>query len=288
MCDGALAATGVRGSSSFGVAGAISFGYAPAAGQDYLSGALDQVQMFGQALSVQQVRGLFQSWAPVALASSGSGVNSTTWSATVPRNLEGNYQIDLTASDVLGNRNDKRSTWGLWRGEIDTSPPRVGISYNSYYAAGVAYTEINAWAEDLNLTTDGLVFPCSLASSGVNNALTSLAPTAPGTLSKSFNTLTPTGDTRQRLNRINVSCKIKDLFYTPGSAQGAQAGVTILACDIFGLRPRPVRRQRQSEVTEIGGARGSRRRFFLSIRPGEVGDLGKRRAQLDRDLAMGQ
>ncbi len=232
--DGALAATGAKGSSSFGVAGKLSFGYAPAAAQDYFSGALDQVQMFAQALSAQQVRGLFQSWAPVVLASSGNGVNSTTWSATVPRNLEGNYQIDLTASDVLGNRNDKRDTWKHWLGEIDTSPPRVGISYNSYYAAGVAYTEINAWAEDLNLTTDGLVFPCSLAASGVNNTLTSLPRSAPGTLSKSFNTLTPRGDTRQRLNRINLSCKIKDLFYLPGSVEGAQAGVTILACDIFG------------------------------------------------------
>ena len=62
------------------------------------------------------------------------------------------------------------------------------------------------------------MFPCSLAQSGVNNALTNLPRTAPGTLAKSFNTLTPAGDARQRLNRINLSCKIKDLFYLPGSA----------------------------------------------------------------------
>src|SRR4029453_7809044 len=118
----------------------------------------DQVQMFAQALTAEQVRGLYQSWAPATLANAGSGVNSTTWSATVPRNLEGNYQIDLTATDVLGNRNDKRSTWGLWRGEIDTKPPRVGISSSSWWEAGVARTDITAWAENLTLPPKNLTF----------------------------------------------------------------------------------------------------------------------------------
>src|SRR5262249_6369423 len=133
--DGALAASGVKGSSAYAAQGDLVLGWAASAAQRFLSGALDQVQMFAPAVSGEQVRGLYQSWAPVTLASTGSGVNATTWSASVPRDLEGNYQIDLTATDVLGNRNDKRSTWGLWRGEIDTKPPRVGISSSSWYEA---------------------------------------------------------------------------------------------------------------------------------------------------------
>ena len=113
--------------------------------------AEDAARRAAEARPAEQARGLYQSWTQVAL---GSGMNSATWRAMVPRDLEGNYQVDLTATDVLGNRNDKRSTWGLWRGEIDTRPPRVGISSSSWYEAGVRRTDITAWAEDLNLTSD--------------------------------------------------------------------------------------------------------------------------------------
>ena len=46
----------------------------------------------------------------------------------MPAGLEGNYQIDLTATDTLGNRNDERIDWNHWQGEIDTAPPRISIA----------------------------------------------------------------------------------------------------------------------------------------------------------------
>src|SRR5205814_10532112 len=118
--DGALAASGFKANSGYAARGDVNLGFAPAAAQDYLTGALDQVQLYGQALSADLARGLYQSWSPATLDTSGSGVSAARWSAAVPSDLEGNYQIDLTATDVLGNRNDRRIDWGLWRGEIDT------------------------------------------------------------------------------------------------------------------------------------------------------------------------
>ena len=105
---------------------------------------------------------LFQSWKPASLGSSGVGVNSATWSTTVPLELEGPYQIDVTATDTHGNRNDKRSTWGLWRGEIDTRVPRVGLTTNVTTVGSTVYTQVQGWAEDLNLTNDGMVTPCAV------------------------------------------------------------------------------------------------------------------------------
>src|SRR5262249_52352261 len=46
--DGALAASGSKGISSYAATGDVSLGWAPAAAQPYLSGSLDQVQMFAQ------------------------------------------------------------------------------------------------------------------------------------------------------------------------------------------------------------------------------------------------
>ncbi|NUM44642.1 MAG: hypothetical protein HUU38_08030, partial [Anaerolineales bacterium] len=236
--DGVLHATGTKTSSSFGATGDVFLGYAPNAAQPYLTGTLDQVQMFASTLTDLEARGVFQSWAMAPLQNSGNGVTSTSWSATVPKDLEGQFQIDLTATDILGNRNDLRSTWGLWQGEIDTKPPRVGITSYSYWNAGVPTTVVNAWAEDLNLTTDGLIFPCSFSNAGVNNALTlNYYPHAApqGTLTQSYNTLTFPGETTQRLNRISLSCTITGLFSVAPIPQGfVPNGIALLACDVYG------------------------------------------------------
>ena len=220
--DGVQVASGLKGSSSSGAQGTLRFGYAPAAATDYFDGSLDQIQMFQQALSADQIRGLYLSWTPVNLVQTGSGVNATTWSATVPRDIEGNYQIDLAGIDVLGNRNNQRSTWGVWRGEIDTRAPRVGISSRTYWNWGTPYTEINAWAEDYNLATDGIVFPCSLSNSaGINNTITSQYAGRGGQaiVTRTYNTLTDPDDTRQRLNRIDVTCAVSE-DYTKVAGNG--------------------------------------------------------------------
>ncbi len=172
----------------------MQLGYAPSGG--YLTGAVDHVQIFGQALNATQARGLYQSWISAPLTSSGAGVDSARWSASVPSGLEGSYQIDLTGSDVLGNHNDRRGEWGKWRGEIDTTAPRMSLTVNDhpYYSNRLA---ISGYVEDLNLTTDALFLPCEPPANifGSTKVIYYLN-----------NTLTPPGETRQRLNRVNFDC----------------------------------------------------------------------------------
>src|SRR5262249_20596600 len=112
--DGALAASGLKTSSTNVATATFSLGVAGGAPTPFLNGALDQLIQINQAIPDKQAHDLYTSWSPVPLGSSGAGVNTTTWTSTVPRNLEGNYQIDLTASDTVGNRNENRSSWGLW------------------------------------------------------------------------------------------------------------------------------------------------------------------------------
>jgi len=99
-------------------------------------------------------------WQP-AVVESPTALTST-WYYTVQPGLEGNYQIDLCGTDVLSNRCQEEATLHYWRGEIDTSAPRMAIT-TTYRGAGSAAQAIyEGRAEDLNLTTDGYSFPCPL------------------------------------------------------------------------------------------------------------------------------
>src|SRR5690606_35771304 len=91
-------------------------------------------------------------WLPTALAQSGGGVLDTTWSYQVPADMEGICQIDLRGTDVLNNVNDDRSTWNVWRGEIDTAAPRVSFDVEFVGVGSNARTIYRVWAADFNLT----------------------------------------------------------------------------------------------------------------------------------------
>ena len=132
--DGKLAASGLKASSSYVGDSSILFGEASQAISTRFSGLLDEVKVFPSALSAAQVAGLYSSWSPVNASQTGAGVLTSAWTAQVPAGLEGNYQIDLTGSDVLANRNSDRISWNHWRGEIDTAPPRLNldVQYSGY------------------------------------------------------------------------------------------------------------------------------------------------------------
>ncbi len=74
-----------------------------------------------------------RNWLPVTLAQPGAATSA--WSLAIPAELEGEYQIDLRASDSLGNlqRSDN-----VWRGIIDTRDPRVVMSAT---ATGSTYVD---------------------------------------------------------------------------------------------------------------------------------------------------
>lgn len=79
----------------------------------------------GDLTSAEAEAQLNRAWYAATLAQRGPGVTASSWSAAVPAGLEGQYQIDLRAADLAGNR---AVTSGAWRGLIDTQDPRVAIS----------------------------------------------------------------------------------------------------------------------------------------------------------------
>jgi hypothetical protein len=78
---------------------------------------------------------LNRAWRAAVLAQRGAGVSQTTWSYQVPRGLENLFQMDLRATDMLGN---VAISTNLWRGEIDTTNPRMVMTAQ---ATGASYLD---------------------------------------------------------------------------------------------------------------------------------------------------
>ncbi|MCU0607779.1 MAG: LamG domain-containing protein, partial [Candidatus Edwardsbacteria bacterium] len=158
--DGKLAASGLKTSSAYTGDSSLVLGAAEQAASTAFSGLLDEVKVFPLVLTPAQVGGLYESWSPVTVAQTGNGVLTSAWSTQVPAGLEGVYEIDLTATDTLGNRNDQRIDWNHWQGEIDTTSPRINIAVSYSGSGSTARTTFSGNAEDLNLTEANLQFPC--------------------------------------------------------------------------------------------------------------------------------
>ena len=193
FADGQLAASGFKTSSAYVGNINLTLGAATQASASTFTGLLDEVKVFPVALTSPQVRGLYSSWSSVTVSQTGNGVLTSDWSAQVPAGLEGIYQIDLTATDTLNNRNNRRIDWNHWRGEIDTTSPRVNIAVSYSGADSTAQTTYTGYAEDLNLTEANLQFPCQ-----------------DPTITRTYNTLTRPGEP-QRLNRIDLTCTVSGI-----------------------------------------------------------------------------
>jgi hypothetical protein len=95
---------------------------------------IEQIAALPADLTADEAEALLnRTWLPVTLAQRGPGQATSTWSAAVPAGLEGEYQIDVRATDMLGNR---QITANLWRGVIDNSAPRVVMTAT---ATGATY-----------------------------------------------------------------------------------------------------------------------------------------------------
>jgi len=101
-------------------------------------------------------------WLPATLDRTGPGIAATGWHLPVPGDLEGLFQIDLRAADAVGNSSGEMLRWNPWRGEIDTLAPRAAITATLRGAGQAAQTVYQGWAEDLNLSVEGLRFPCEI------------------------------------------------------------------------------------------------------------------------------
>ncbi len=158
--DGELAASGVSSGSPAVALTGVNVGHSLQASTPFFNGRLDEITLLNKTLSPETVRGFYQSWSTVVPVTPGDV--TTTWSSTVPAGLEGQYQIDLTATDAVGNRNDLRSTWNHWRGEIDTAAPRVSLSRTYIGSGSTAQTLYEGSASDANLTDLRFAAPCNL------------------------------------------------------------------------------------------------------------------------------
>ena len=112
--DGALAVSSSITASTFTAQDRVLVGYAPAAAAPYLTGALDDVIIYEGALPAGAVASLYRRWQPVS-------VSGNTWSFTVPQGLEGYTQLDMRATDSLGNR---AQTAASGRSSVAPSTPR--------------------------------------------------------------------------------------------------------------------------------------------------------------------
>jgi len=128
-----------------------------------------------QALEIDLVPSgqITNSWQAATLQQSGVGVTSADWEYVVPAGIEGNYQINLRGTDASGgdasggdaggNRNDNLFDWfSGWQGEVDTLAPRATVTMSYEGAGNAAVTRISASIQDMNLTEEGLEFPCRI------------------------------------------------------------------------------------------------------------------------------
>jgi len=144
-------------------------------------------------------------------------VATTTWSYPIPAGLENLYQIDLRATDMLGN---VAISANLWRGMIDTTNPRVvmtatatGASYRD--AGGQVRYAVRYLCAAVDRNLDEASFDCP--GEGVAEATRTFA--TPPELQALFPDLT-----------IRNGLAISYTLWQAGGSPGAMA----VACDTLG------------------------------------------------------
>ena len=138
----------------------------------FYTGLLDDIMLINRALTESEVLASYQSALrprpPVTFTATGEG--SANWQVAVPsgkdNGLEGFHQLDLLVTDNYGNT---KRLGNLWRGIIDTLPPRVtfsGDATTNFYlddASGDPVYDIvySLEAEDLHLDIEGFQVLCN-------------------------------------------------------------------------------------------------------------------------------
>ncbi len=151
--DGELVVSSPSTTSAFTWQQGVTLGHSLAATNPFFAGSLDDVVIYDGTLSADSVAALYRRWQPATL-------NGETWSFTVPADLEGYYQLDMRATDSVGNRNESRGDWPQFRGPIDTQFPTVDVAVQYSGGGSAALTSYAADVRDLNLTADGYSFLC--------------------------------------------------------------------------------------------------------------------------------
>ncbi len=160
---------------------------------------------------------LTRTWLPTTLTQRGAGVTVTTWSLAIPAGLENEYQIDLRATDLLGN---VRITSNVWRGVIDTAAPRVVVTGTR---STIFWTDPNTGAQNYEF-----IFTCTATDRYLDEP-SFTCPANGATLVRTFDTnpilqaLFP-----DRTIRNGLTVAASDWLTDPN------ATITASACDVYG------------------------------------------------------
>ncbi len=123
----------------------------------WFKGQLDNFSLYPRALSGLEVAALAANYWRTAGSSGNQGDINTPWSVGIPVGLEGLYQLDLRATDLLGNNEVTQNTYLTG---IDTLSPRAELNL----VTGSTLITYTFHVQDFNLDENSLVFPmCSHA-----------------------------------------------------------------------------------------------------------------------------
>ena len=127
-------------------------------GINYFAGSLDELIVYPYAVQPMEVWDLLQQGWQAAQ------VTDSTWSATVPEKMEGMYEINLRATDTVGNVSGHQS---VWRGIIDNIAPRLISIPDSEtgvtaMARSMLAASIDTRFEDFNLAETAFSTACGI------------------------------------------------------------------------------------------------------------------------------
>ncbi|MCA9868948.1 MAG: LamG domain-containing protein, partial [Anaerolineae bacterium] len=103
----------------------------------HLFGHLDEVAIYRQTLSAQEVAALYrQGWKRATLSNPAhSPATTSDWAYDVPDELDGSYQIQLRTTDLLGNRSTGSQGNERWAGHIGPQEIPTAVTLADFAAA---------------------------------------------------------------------------------------------------------------------------------------------------------
>ena len=138
----------------------------------HLFGNLDEVAIYRQTLSAQEIAALYrQGWKRATLSNpTHSPATASDWAYDVPDELDGSYQIQLRSTDLLGNRSTGSQGNERWAGHIGPEEIPTAVTLADFAATSDGSVVAVTWQTVSELDNTGF------------NLYRSQSPAAPDTL----------------------------------------------------------------------------------------------------------
>ncbi|MCB9143055.1 MAG: hypothetical protein H6646_12375, partial [Anaerolineales bacterium] len=138
----------------------------------HLFGNLDEVAIYRQTLSAQEIAALYrQGWKRTTLSNpTHSPATASDWAYDVPDELDGSYQIQLRSTDLLGNRSTGSQGNERWAGHIGPEEIPTAVTLADFAATSDGSVVAVTWQTVSELDNTGF------------NLYRSQSPAAPDTL----------------------------------------------------------------------------------------------------------